>query len=41
MDHFAPQGQGDKCRKAFLLYGMGGVGKTQICLKFVEKMAGR
>ena len=40
MDHFAPQGQGDKYRKSFLLYGMGGVGKTQICLKFVEKMAG-
>ena len=41
MDHFAPQGQGDRCRKSFLLYGMGGVGKTQICLKFAEKMAGR
>jgi GTPase SAR1 family protein len=41
MDHFALQGQGDRCRKSFLLYGMGGVGKTQICLKFVEKMAGR
>ena len=41
MDHFAPQSQGDICRKAFLLYGMGGVGKTQICLKFVEVMAGR
>ena len=41
MDHFAPQGQGDRCRKSFLLYGMGGVGKTQICLKFVEKVAGR
>jgi len=24
-------------RKSFLLYGMGGVGKTQICLKFVEE----
>ena len=40
-DHFTPQDQGDRCRKSFLLYGMGGVGKTQICLKFVEKMAGR
>jgi len=39
--HFAPQEQGDICRKSFLLYGMGGIGKTQICLKFVEKMAGR
>ena len=25
-------------RKFFLLYGMGGIGKTQICLKFVEEM---
>ena len=25
-------------RKLFLLYGMGGIGKTQICLKFVEEM---
>jgi hypothetical protein len=25
------------CRKGFLLYGMGGIGKTQICLKFVEE----
>ena len=41
MDHFAPQDQGDRYRKLCLLYGMGGVGKTQICLKFVEKMAGR
>jgi Holliday junction resolvasome RuvABC ATP-dependent DNA helicase subunit len=40
-DHFAPQGEGDRCRKSFLLYGMGGIGKTQICLKFVEEMAGR
>ena len=28
-------------RKVFLLYGMGGIGKTQICLKFVEEMYGR
>jgi Cdc6-like AAA superfamily ATPase len=41
MDHFAPRGQGDRSKKSFLLYGMGGVGKTQICLKFVEKVAGR
>ena len=39
--HFAPQDEGDRCRKSFLLYGMGGIGKTQICLKFVEEMAGR
>ncbi|KAF8333765.1 hypothetical protein F5887DRAFT_1257539 [Amanita rubescens] len=24
-------------RKSFLLHGMGGIGKTQICLKFIEK----
>ncbi|KIL58773.1 hypothetical protein M378DRAFT_296070, partial [Amanita muscaria Koide BX008] len=24
-------------RKRFLLYGMGGIGKTQICLKFIEE----
>ena len=40
-DHFAPRGDGDRGRKSFLLYGMGGIGKTQICLKFVEEMAGR
>ena len=28
-------------RKFFLLYGMGGIGKTQICLKFVEEMYDR
>ena len=26
-------------RKLFLLYGMGGIGKTQICLKFIEEMS--
>ena len=26
-------------RKLFLLYGMGGIGKTQICLKLVEDMS--
>ena len=41
MDHFALQDQVDRSRKSFLLYGMGGIGKTQICLKFVEKMAER
>ena len=41
MDHFAPQGQVDGSRKSFLLHGIGGIGKTQICLKFVEEMAGR
>ena len=27
-------------RKLFLLYGMGGIGKTQICLRFIEEMSG-
>ena len=26
-----------KKRKFFLLHGMGGIGKTQICLKFIEE----
>jgi Cdc6-like AAA superfamily ATPase len=26
-------------RMFFLLHGMGGIGKTQICLKFVEEMS--
>jgi nucleoside-triphosphatase THEP1 len=41
MDNFAPQGQVGGSRKLFLLYGMGGIGKTQICLKFVEKISDR
>jgi len=37
-DYFDPQNNGiHPERKAFLLYGMGGIGKTQICLKFMEK----
>ena len=40
-DHFAPADQYDKHRKLFLLFGMGGIGKTQICLKFVEEVADR
>ena len=28
-----------KRRNFFLLYGMGGIGKTQICLKFLEDMS--
>ena len=27
------------CRKFFLLYGLGGIGKTQICLRFIENMS--
>lgn len=34
-DYFSSS-TGDK-RKAFLLYGLGGIGKTQICLKFIEE----
>ena len=26
-------------RKYLLLHGMGGIGKTQICLKFIEEMS--
>ena len=26
-------------RKIFLLHGMGGIGKTQICLKFIAEMS--
>ena len=39
-EHFSksPNGQAQK-RKYFLLHGMGGVGKTQICLKFMEEMS--
>ena len=39
--HFSmnTSGPGEK-RKIFLLYGMGGIGKTQICSKFVEEMSG-
>jgi hypothetical protein len=36
-DHFGTGGDRSRHRKYFLLYGMGGVGKTQICLKFVEE----
>ena len=34
-DHFSSYAEGQ--RKAFLLHGLGGIGKTQICLKFIEK----
>jgi len=37
--HFAPRVDGEPLyRRYFLLYGMGGIGKTQICLKFLEEM---
>jgi hypothetical protein len=34
-DHFVSNGM--KKRKSFLLHGLGGIGKTQICLKFIEE----
>ena len=39
-EHFSvnPNDSAQK-RKYFLLYGMGGIGKTQICLKFIEDMS--
>jgi GTPase SAR1 family protein len=35
--HFSPDQP--KTRKSFLLYGMGGAGKTQICLRFIEEIS--
>ena len=37
--HFFNTNDSAQKRKLFLLYGMGGIGKTQICLKFVEDMS--
>ena len=37
--HFSNTNDSGQKRKFFLLYGMGGIGKTQICLKFVEGMS--
>ena len=37
--HFSNADDLARKRKFFLLYGMGGIGKTQICLKFVEEMS--
>src|ERR1700733_13215829 len=36
-DFFSAESDGPLRRKSFLLYGMGGIGKTQICLKFIEE----
>ena len=39
-EHFSVNSNnGVQKRKYFLLYGMGGIGKTQICLKFIEEMS--
>jgi primosomal protein N' len=38
-EHFsANPNDGVQKRKCFLLHGMGGIGKTQIYLKFIEDM---
>jgi hypothetical protein len=34
---FCPRGSGVFLRREFLLYGMGGSGKSQIALKFAER----
>jgi hypothetical protein len=36
-EYFGPNAGGQ--RKSLLLYGLGGIGKTQICLKFIEENA--
>ena len=39
-EHFSiNSNDGVQKRKYFLLHGMGGIGKTQICLKFIEEMS--
>ena len=40
-NHFTATDKNNKSRKSFLLYGMAGIGKTQICLKFIEEVADR
>ena len=37
--HFSNTNDSAPTRKFFLLHGMGGIGKTQICLKFIEEMS--
>ena len=36
-DFFSAESDESLRRKSFLLYGMGGIGKTQICLRFTEE----
>ena len=39
-EHFTTESNNKlRSRKFFLLYGMGGIGKTQICLRFIEEMS--
>jgi GTPase SAR1 family protein len=40
-DYFHVPLADERRRRAFLLYGIGGVGKTQICLKFLEESSDR
>ena len=40
-DHFLEQSSSGSGHRFFVLFGMGGVGKTQICLKFVEQSMDR
>ena len=37
--HFSNTNDSAPTRKFFLLHGMGGIGKTQTCLKFTEEMS--
>jgi len=39
--YFVPRDSGEKPRREFLLYGMGGVGKTEIALKLSEALEDR
>jgi hypothetical protein len=36
-DYFCVQPANETRRRTFVLFGVGGVGKTQICLKFLEQ----
>jgi len=38
---FTDQGPGEHLRREYLLYGIGGAGKTQIALRFTEKHSQR
>lgn len=40
-EFFTDQGPGEHLRREYLLYGMGGAGKTQIALRFSEKHSQR
>jgi Holliday junction resolvasome RuvABC ATP-dependent DNA helicase subunit len=37
--HFSNTNESAQKRMFFLLYGIGGIGKTQICLKFIQEMS--